>query len=232
MMSSQSINIDKIITPNSWQEVLSEIFAKDYMQNLAKFLKEERKDYTVFPKESDVFTAFNKTPFESIRVVILGQDPYHGINQAHGLSFSVQKGIRTPPSLVNIYKELKSDIKDFKLPNHGDLTKWAEQGIFLLNTVLTVRAHEAFSHRDKGWELFTDKVIKKISERLNNVVFVLWGAPAKAKIKLIDVNKHLILTSAHPSPLSAYRGFFGCSHFSKINEFLENKGYAKIDWQV
>jgi len=232
MMNNQGINIDKIIAPNSWQRVLGEIFARDYMQNLAKFLKEERENHKVFPQKSDVFTAFNKTPFENIRVVILGQDPYHGLNQAHGLSFSVQKGVKTPPSLINIYKELEDDIKGFKIPDHGNLTKWAEQGVFLINTVLTVRAHEAFSHRDKGWESFTDEVIKLISECLDNVVFVLWGAPAKSKIKLIDEKKHLILTSAHPSPLSAYRGFFGCKHFSKINGFLKNKGYAEIDWQV
>lgn len=228
----ENIDIDKIITPKSWQNILTEIFAKDYMKNLADFLKKERENHTIFPKKADVFTAFNKTPFENIRVVILGQDPYHGLDQAHGLSFSVQNGIKAPPSLVNIYKELESDIKDFKIPNHGNLIKWAEQGVFLINTVLTVRAHEAFSHRNKGWELFTDEVIKNISNKLENVVFVLWGAPAKTKIKLIDNKKHLILTSAHPSPLSAYRGFFGCKHFSKINDFLKNKGYAEIDWQV
>lgn len=232
MMNNQSLEINKIILPNCWQSLLSEIFEKQYMQDLARFLKEERNQHNIFPKKSDVFTAFNLTPFENIRVVILGQDPYHGLNQAHGLSFSVQKDVKIPPSLVNIYKELEQDLGDFNFPKHGNLTKWAEQGVFLLNTVLTVRAHEAFSHRDKGWELFTDEIIRLINERLDNVVFVLWGAPAKSKEKFIDSNKHLILTSAHPSPLSAYRGFFGSNHFSKINNFLENKGYKKIDWQV
>lgn len=232
MMNNQSLEINKIILPNCWQSLLSEIFEKQYMQDLARFLKEERNQHNIFPKKSDVFTAFKLTPFENIRVVILGQDPYHGLNQAHGLSFSVQKDVKIPPSLVNIYKELEQDLGDFNFPKHGNLTKWAEQGVFLLNTVLTVRAHEAFSHRDKGWELFTDEIIRLINERLDNVVFVLWGAPAKSKEKFIDSNKHLILTSAHPSPLSAYRGFFGSNHFSKINNFLENKGYKKIDWQV
>tara|TARA_R110002126_G_scaffold116140_4_gene255387 strand:+ start:3050 stop:3748 length:699 start_codon:yes stop_codon:yes gene_type:complete len=232
MIPNKNIKIDELIYPNSWQEVLKEELSCDYMLKLFRFLEQERQIFNVFPAIPDVFNAFNKTAFKDIKVVILGQDPYHGLNQAHGLSFSVPTSIKTPPSLVNIYKELQSDIEGFKAPIHGNLIKWAEQGVFLLNTVLTVRAHQAFSHRNKGWELFTDSVIQKISQYRENIVFVLWGTPAKSKAKLIDSNKHLILTSTHPSPLSAYRGFLGCKHFSQINTYLANKGCKIIDWHL
>ena len=221
-----------MISHSNWQNILKDEFSSEYMINLAEFLKQERQNYTIFPQKNDVFNAFNRTNFDDIKVVILGQDPYHNLNQAHGLSFSVPESTKVPPSLVNIYKELQDDIKEFNIPKHGNLTKWADQGVFLLNTVLTVRAHEAFSHRDKGWELFTDSVIKKISKHRENVVFVLWGSSAKTKAKLVDSSKHLILTSAHPSPLSAYRGFFGSRPFSKINAYLLSKGYDVIDWQL
>jgi uracil-DNA glycosylase len=217
----------------SWLEVLGDEFGKLYMINLKKFLKEEKEaGYKVYPKGSDIFNAFNTTPFDEVKVVILGQDPYHGEYQAHGLSFSVQKGIVPPPSLKNIYKELVTDLPGFFIPNHGDLTEWAKQGVLMLNASLTVRANAAGSHQKKGWEEFTDKVIKTISDKKAGVVFILWGAFAQAKSALIDPKKHHIIRSAHPSPLSAYNGFFGAKPFSKTNEILTSEGQKPIEWQI
>lgn len=216
-------------------QVLGALFDELFIANLRQFLIEEKKaGHTIYPPSNEIFNAFNTTPFDKVRVVILGQDPYHGDGQAHGLCFSVRKGIKPPPSLVNIYKELAEDLgpDNFTIPNHGDLTKWAEQGVLLLNTVLTVRAHEALSHRNQGWEEFTDNVIKILNEKKDRIIFVLWGGPARSKSKLIDPKKHIILTSAHPSPLSSYRGFFGCKHFSQINTHLQQLGKQPIDWQV
>jgi len=223
-MDAKNVNID-----DSWYAELKDEFNKEYFAKLKAFLVEEKKNNVVYPPGSQIFSAFNYTPFHKIKVVILGQDPYHGHGQAHGLCFSVPQGIPTPPSLVNIYKELKSDI-GFEVPNSAILNPWAKQGIFLLNATLTVRANTAGSHQNKGWEIFTDNVIKIISDKRENVVFVLWGRYAAAKEKLIDDSKHIILKAAHPSPLSAYNGFFGCKHFSKINNFLNNKGIEPIRW--
>jgi uracil-DNA glycosylase len=218
----------------SWLPVLSDEFEKDYMIRLKNFLKEEKEaGKKIYPKGSNIFNAFNKTPFDQVKVVIIGQDPYHGPNQAHGLSFSVQKGIDVPPSLKNIYKELATDIPGFKIPGTGDLTKWAEQGVLLLNATLTVRAAEAGSHQKKGWETFTDTVIKKISEQKEGVVFILWGNYAQSKSALIDGSKHLIIKSTHPSPLAVSRGgFFGSKPFSKTNEYLIKTGKEPIDWVI
>ena len=217
----------------SWLEVLSDEFDKDYMVQLRQFLKNEKQiGNKIYPKGGDIFNAFNKTPFDQLKVVILGQDPYHGENQAHGLSFSVQKGITIPPSLRNIYKELLTDIPGFIIPNHGDLTEWAEQGVLLLNASLTVRAGMPGSHQKQGWEEFTDNVIKTISDKKEGIVFILWGAFAQAKAELIDKTKHHIIKSPHPSPFSADRGFFGSKPFSKTNEILEKEGKKPIDWQI
>ncbi|EOR93891.1 Uracil-DNA glycosylase, family 1 [Arcticibacter svalbardensis MN12-7] len=218
---------------DSWKEALAEEFEKDYMKQLKNFLVEERKSgKVIFPPGALIFNAFYQTPFKSVKVVILGQDPYHGEGQAHGLSFSVLKGIGIPPSLRSIYKELKTDIPGFEIPVHGELTHWAEQGVLLLNATLTVRKGEPASHHKKGWEIFTDQAIKALSENRKGLVFLLWGKNAQAKIPLIDETKHSILTAAHPSPYSAYNGFFGCKHFSKANELLEAQGLTKIDWQI
>ncbi|RFZ84328.1 uracil-DNA glycosylase [Mucilaginibacter terrenus] len=217
----------------SWMKVVGDELTKPYMANLKGFLQQEKEaGHTVYPKNADIFNAFNKTPFDKVKVVILGQDPYHGEHQAHGLSFSVQRGIAVPRSLANIYKELKTDIPGFVIPNHGNLEKWAEQGVLLLNTSLTVRANQAGSHSKKGWEQFTDAVIRKISDECTGVVFILWGAHAQSKIALIDTQKHHILKSVHPSPLSVERGFWGSKPFSKTNEFLIKEGKEPIDWQV
>jgi uracil-DNA glycosylase len=217
----------------SWLQVLGDEFDKDYMVQLRQFLKNEKQaGHKIYPKGGDIFNAFNKTPFDKVEVVILGQDPYHGENQAHGLSFSVQKGITIPPSLRNIYKELSTDIRGFIIPNHGDLTEWAEQGVLLLNASLTVQAGMPGSHQKKGWEEFTDTVIKKISEKKEGIVFILWGSFAQAKAELIDKTKHHIIKSPHPSPFSADRGFFGSKPFSKTNEILEKEGKKPIDWQI
>jgi len=217
----------------SWLQVLEKEFDKDYMVQLRSFLKKEKQDgVTIYPKGSDIFNAFWKTPFADLKVVILGQDPYHGENQAHGLSFSVQKGVAIPPSLRNIYKELSTDIPGFITPNHGDLTEWAEQGVLLLNASLTVRAGTPGSHQKRGWEEFTDNVIKTISDKKKGVVFILWGAFAQAKAELIDQKKHFIIKSPHPSPFSADRGFFGSKPFSKTNEILLKEGKKPIDWQI
>ena len=217
----------------SWLKVLHEEFEKDYMLKLKQFLKEEKEaGQKIYPKGSDIFNAFNKTPFDKLEVVILGQDPYHGEHQAHGLSFSVQKGITPPPSLKNIYKELVTDIPGFVIPDHGELTEWAEQGVMLLNATLTVRAGSPGSHQKKGWEEFTDKVIKTISDKKEGIVFILWGSFAQAKAELIDQKKHFIIKSPHPSPFSADRGFFGSKPFSKTNDILVREGKKPIDWQI
>lgn len=221
----------------SWQKKLEHIFSQPFMAKLKEFLVKEKKDgQTIYPPNNLTFNALNTTPFDKVKVVILGQDPYHGVGQAHGLAFSVPNGIASPPSLVNIYKELADDLNSngekFIIPKHGNLTHWATQGVLLLNTVLTVRANQAFSHRNQGWEMFTDSIIKILSHDKDKLIFVLWGSPAKAKINLIDTNKHLVLTSAHPSPLSSYRGFFGCKHFSTINKYLRSHNQEAIDWQV
>lgn len=217
----------------SWLKVLHAEFDKPYMAELRTFLKEEQEaGHKTYPKNADIFNAFNKTPFDKVEVVILGQDPYHGEKQAHGLSFSVQKGVGIPPSLRNIYKELSTDIPGFKIPGHGDLTEWAEQGVLLLNASLTVRAGTPGSHQKRGWETFTDAVIQKISEEKKGIVFILWGAFAQAKSELIDQSKHHIIKSPHPSPFSAERGFFGSRPFSKTNAILEKEGKKPINWQI
>lgn len=220
---------EKIIH-NSWDLKLKQEFELPYITKLDGFLKEERRLHNIYPKKTEVFNAFKLTSFENVKVVILGQDPYHGPNQAHGLSFSVNYGIKIPPSLANIYKELKSDI-DFAIPSHGNLTSWANQGVLLLNATLTVRAGEPGSHQKKGWETFTDAVIKLISDKKENCVFLLWGNFAKSKINLIDLDKHLVLTAAHPSPLAG-GAFFGCKHFSKTNEYLKSKNISPINWAI
>ncbi len=216
-----------------WKAALEGEFDKDYMKNLKAFLQKEKEEhYVIYPANSQIFNAFNYTPYENVKVVIIGQDPYHGKNQAHGLSFSVQKGISIPPSLRNIYKELQNDIPGFQYPLHGELTKWADQGVLLLNATLTVRAGEPASHQKKGWEEFTDHAIQYLSKRRTGIVFLLWGKFAQSKSELIDANKHHILKAAHPSPYSADHGFFGCKHFSKTNEILEDNGGSGIDWQI
>jgi len=216
----------------SWKAVLEQEFTKPYMAELRNFLKEELKRHQVFPPNKLIFNAFAHTPFHKVKVVILGQDPYHNIGQAHGLSFSVQPGIAIPPSLRNMYTELSTDIAGFQIPHHGTLTKWADQGVLLLNAVLTVRAHTAASHQKKGWELFTDTVIRELSDKRDAIVFILWGNYAKQKARLINPSKHLIITGAHPSPLSAHNGFFGSKPFSKTNQYLIAHGKTPIDWQV
>jgi len=217
---------------SSWKAVLEPEFEKPYMHKLKSFLQSEKKEHTVFPPSNLIFNAFSHTPFDQVKVVILGQDPYHNVGQAHGLSFSVPRGVGIPPSLRNMYQELSTDIPGFQIPTHGDLTAWANRGVLLLNATLTVRAHTAGSHQGKGWEAFTDKAIAELSARRSGIVFLLWGRYAKDKAALIDYRKHHILTAAHPSPFSAYNGFFGCKHFSKANEFLIEQGLAPIDWQV
>jgi len=216
----------------SWAPILKPLFQQDYMKQLSAFVQQERSRATVFPPQNLVFNAFRLTPFDNVKVVILGQDPYHNIGQAHGLSFSVPAGIPHPPSLRNIFAELVTDIPGFQVPASGDLTRWAQQGVLLLNATLTVRAHEAASHQGRGWETFTDQVITAISSQLENVVFLLWGSYAQRKSVLIDANKHMILKTVHPSPLSVYRGFFGCQHFSKANAYLAQKDKQPIDWRL
>ncbi len=222
------------VTPRieaSWLEVLEEEFRKDYFLQLKEFLLEERKVYTVYPPGSRIFAAFNSTPFHAVKVVILGQDPYHGPGQAHGLCFSVPDGVRKPPSLVNIFKELQDDL-GIQEPLNGNLEKWAAQGVLLLNATLTVRSNQAGSHQNKGWELFTDRIISLISEKKSGIVFLLWGNYAQAKVSLIDETKHLVLRAAHPSPFSVYRGFYGCRHFSATNNFLSKSGMTPVDWSL
>ena len=217
---------------DSWKKVLKGEFMKPYFQQIPLHLKTEKSQgKLIYPPGSLIFNAFNTTPFDKVKAVILGQDPYHGAGQAHGLCFSVQYGVPPPPSLINIFKELQDDI-GVPIPNHGNLTHWAEQGVFLLNASLTVRAGEPMSHAKIGWAAFTDTVIKTISEKKQHVVFILWGKFAQEKRILIDESKHLILRSVHPSPLSAHGGFFGCKHFSKTNEYLVSKGIQPIDWRL
>lgn len=215
----------------SWKEALAEEFSKPYFSELKNFLLQEKKRHVVYPPGANIFAAFNHTPFHKVKVVILGQDPYHGPGQAHGLCFSVPKGVVPPPSLVNIFKELRNDLH-LAVPNHGNLEKWASQGVLLMNATLTVRANQAGSHQKKGWELFTDKAIEKLSEQRSHLVFFLWGNYAQQKISLIDTQKHLVLKSVHPSPLSASRGFFGCGHFSKTNDYLTRHQLEPIDWDL
>lgn len=215
----------------TWKAVLASEFDKPYMQELRQFLVAELESHTIFPPNRLIFNAFEHTPFDRVRVVILGQDPYHNIGQAHGLSFSVPRGMDIPPSLRNMYKELATDIPGFEPPAHGDLSSWADQGVLLLNATLTVRAHAAGSHQGKGWETFTNRAIAELSAGRAGIVFMLWGRFAKQKAALIDGRKHLILTAAHPSPLSAYNGFFGCRHFSQANDYLVEQGLPPINWQ-
>lgn len=219
-----NIHIDK-----TWEERLTGEFKKPYFKELIKFVDNEYKNQTVYPIYKDIFKAFELCPFNSTKIVILGQDPYHGVNQAMGLSFSVPKTVKIPPSLKNIYKELKSDL-DIEPPDSGNLTNWAKQGVLLLNSTLTVRENLARSHQKKGWETFTNEVIRQVNDDLENIVFLLWGNYAKYKGEIIDRNKHLVLEAAHPSPLAAYKGFFGCKHFSKTNEYLKNNSIKEIDW--
>jgi uracil-DNA glycosylase len=219
----------KWMLPNNWLNVLKDELEKPYFINLIRFVEDEYNSGICYPPQNEIFSAFDKCDFNNLKVVIIGQDPYHGPNQANGLCFSVKDDIRIPPSLKNIFKELASDIGK-PIPNTGNLEKWAEQGVLLLNTTLTVREGAAGSHQKKGWEIFTSEVIKRISEKKQDVVFMLWGNFAQEKSVLIDAKKHLILKSAHPSPLSAYNGFFGCKHFSMCNSYLNQKGLAPIKW--
>ena len=216
---------------NDWLSVIGEEFKKPYYLELYQFVKREYESKVIYPKPSDIFNAFHFTPYKDVKVVILGQDPYHNEGQAHGLCFSVKPSVKTPPSLENIYKELKDDCGCY-IPNNGYLEKWAKQGVFMLNTVLTVQAHAANSHQGRGWETFTDAVISKVNEINRPVVFILWGAPAQRKRAMLNNPKHLILTAPHPSPLSSYRGFFGSKPFSQTNEFLKSNGIEPIDWQI
>ena len=213
----------------SWKEALMPEFSKDYFIRLTDFVRKEYHETTVYPPGKLIFNAFNLCPFDKVKVVIIGQDPYHGPGQAHGLCFSVNDGIQPPPSLVNIFKEINSDLGK-PIPQSGNLTRWAEQGVLLLNATLTVRAHQAGSHQRRGWEEFTDAVIRKLAEEKNNLVFILWGTYAQKKGAFIDRNKHLVLTSVHPSPLSAHSGFFGNHHFSLANDYLVKHGKTAIDW--
>lgn len=216
---------------NDWLVALKEEFRQPYYKKLFQTVNEEYRTRQIFPPADDIFNAFHLTPLHEVKVVILGQDPYHGMGQAHGLCFSVRPGVEIPPSLVNIYKELHDDL-GCSIPNHGCLTKWAKQGVLLLNTVLTVRAHQANSHKGIGWEEFTDAAIRKLNEQDRPIVFILWGRPAQAKKTMLHNPKHLILEAPHPSPLSAYRGFFGSRPFSQANRFLEAQGIDPIDWQI
>jgi uracil-DNA glycosylase len=223
---------DRIRIEPQWKEVLKGEFSKESMQKLREFLiAEKARGKVIFPPNPEIFTAFNSTPFDRVKVVILGQDPYHGPHQAHGLSFSVPVGVRPPPSLMNIYKELKSDL-GIPPPPHGHLKHWADQGVLLLNSVLTVEQDKAGSHQNKGWEILTDAAIRELNVRRENLVFILWGAYAQKKGQFIDRQKHCVIESVHPSPLSAHRGFFGSKPFSKTNNYLLSKGLAPIDWQL
>lgn len=216
---------------NSWDVLLKDEFQKPYYLNLRKFLVQEYKTQTIYPNMNNIFNALKYTDYKDVKVVILGQDPYHQPNQAHGLCFSVLKGVNPPPSLQNMYKEIHAEY-GYPIPDHGELTYWAEQGVLMMNTVLTVRESQPNSHKGVGWEIFTDNVISLLNLRPEPMVFLLWGANARAKKKLITNPNHLVLESAHPSPLSAYNGFFGNGHFKKANEFLKSKGMAEIDWQI
>ena len=226
------MSISNIQIEEGWKQALSDEFEKSYFISLQQFLHDEKMAHKViYPHNSLVFNAFNSTPFRNVRVVIIGQDPYHGAGQAHGLCFSVQYGVKPPPSLVNIYKEIKADI-GVNIPNHGNLQKWTEQGVFLLNAILTVEANKPASHQKKGWEEFTNAVIQKLSKEKEGLIFLLWGNFAQQKATLIETPKHIILKAPHPSPFSAHSGFLGCKHFSQINDILRSKGETPIDWQV
>lgn len=216
---------------NGWKRIIDEEREKEYFKNLKSFLLEEYSKNKVYPKKGEIFKCFELTDFKDVKVVILGQDPYHQPFQAHGLCFSVNKGVKIPPSLINIYKEIHNDI-GCAIPGHGNLTKWANEGVLLLNTIMSVRDSSPMSHSNKGWEVFTDRVIKALNDDDAPKVFLLWGSPSRKKKVLITNPKHLILECAHPSPLSAYNGFFGCGHFSKTNEFLKNNGRDIVDWQI
>lgn len=224
----ETVSVAPVIE-ESWKAALQEEFNKPYFLLLKDFLVEERKNHIVYPPGKLIFSAFNHAPFDSVKVVILGQDPYHGKGQANGLCFSVSDGIGMPPSLVNIFKEIQNDL-EYPLPTSGNLERWADQGVLLLNAMLTVRANEAGSHQGRGWEQFTNSVIQHLSREKEGIVFLLWGKYAQAKEELIDSSKHHILKAAHPSPFSAYNGFFGCKHFSKANAFLSEQGKKEIDW--
>ena len=219
----------KVKIEGSWSAVLSEEFEKPYFKGLTDFVRSEYQSTTIYPEGKNIFNAFNHCPFQQVKVVILGQDPYHGPGQAHGLAFSVKEGIPFPPSLSNIFKELQRDL-GIPFPPHGNLERWADQGVFLLNATLTVQAHQAGSHQNKGWEEFTDAVIRTLAEKRSNIVFMLWGAYARKKAVVIPDGKHLKLYAPHPSPLSAHRGFIGCGHFRKANEYLKEKGIDPIVW--
>ena len=216
---------------NDWLPALSDEFHKDYYKKLFEFVKEEYSTHVIYPDSEDIFNALHLTPLEKVKVLVLGQDPYHEPGQAHGLCFSVPEGVKIPPSLENIYKEMHDDL-GLDIPRHGNLTAWAQQGVLLLNTLLTVRAHQAFSHRGIGWEQFTDAIIEAVDKEDRPIVFMLWGSPAQRKSELLHNSKHLVLKAPHPSPLSAYRGFFGCRHFSKCNEFLSEHGVEPVDWRI
>ena len=220
-----------VLLGNTWDGLLYSEFQKEYYIKLREFLKNEYSTQTIYPEMGNIFNALKYTPYEDVKAVILGQDPYHGPNQAHGLCFSVQKGVKAPPSLQNMFKELNSDL-GIPIPKSGELTSWARQGVLLLNTVLTVRAGQANSHKGMGWEIFTDRVIELLNMREKPIIFLLWGGPAKTKTKLITNPNHHILSTVHPSPLSAYNGFFGCKHFSKVNEILRSMGEKEIDWRI
>ena len=216
---------------NEWDEILKDEFNSEYYLKLREFLKYEYSHYRIFPDMNDIFNSLKYASYSNIKVVIIGQDPYHEEGQAHGLSFSVKPGIETPPSLRNMYKELHDDLGCF-IPNNGYLKKWADQGVLLLNTVLTVRAHQANSHQGKGWEQFTDAIIRAVNAEDRPIAYLLWGRPAQSKMSMLDNPKHKVFTAPHPRPLSAHRGFFGCKHFSQANAFLESKGLDPIDWQI
>lgn len=220
-----------VLFQNDWDEYLNDEFTKPYYLKLREILKQEYGTYPIYPDMHDIFNALKVTSYKDVKVVILGQDPYHGPNQAHGMSFSVNPGIPTPPSLQNMYKELQASLGCY-IPNNGYLMHWAKQGVLLLNTVLTVRAGQPQSHKDIGWEIFTDKIISLLNERDESIIFMLWGAPARKKAALITNPQHYILEAPHPSPLSAHRGFFGCDHFKQANEILENSKKVPIDWQI
>jgi uracil-DNA glycosylase len=223
--------IKDIKIEKSWKSVLKDDLKSASMNKLSSFLSKELKKKSIYPAPKEIFAAFNQTPFDKVKVVIIGQDPYHGEGQAHGMCFSVKKGVKIPPSLRNIYKELSSDL-DLEIPEHGNLSSWASEGVLLLNAVLTVEHSKAGSHHGRGWEEFTDSVIEYLNNEKENLVFILWGAPAQKKARKVDESKHLVLKSPHPSPLAAYRGFFGNHHFSKTNEYLKSKGIAEVDWSL
>lgn len=216
---------------NEWDNILNDVFNSNEVQKLQEFLESEYNSNTIYPIKENIFTALKLTDYNDVKVVIIGQDPYHEPNQAHGLAFSVLDGIKLPPSLRNMYKEIESDL-GIQMSGAGDLSSWASQGVLLLNNVLTVRAHEANSHKGKGWEFVTDKIVEKLNKREEEIIFVFWGNNAKGKQKLITNTKHIVLTAPHPSPLSAYHGFFGCKHFSKINDILREHNKKEINWQI